>query len=790
MNPLDLALRTLWGLWGLLIAVSALFALGAQGPQLLEAHRLPAAVETFRAHPGALFAALAALSLLRLARRDARRSIAPFTAALAASGAGLLMSPPLRLPADWAPMQALLAWLPLSAWEGALFPLAPPLHWRLREDGPEGGRVVTALFAAALLSWTFSSLGLAARADAESWALGASWSLLLHLLLAAAAAASWALARELVRWAGGGARAEAAALLSLLAAGAALLFHDAFCAPLAVRAPWAFCAALAAGAALASSWGGVCRACAKHPLPSGTAFLCAPLGRLSAPAAWGAVAGGGAAFWGLQLLLPGRDWGDLLRTLSAPALWAALAALAYASPLPRLRRPEWASLAVVPAAVLLLALRLSGGAAVSALERGLRAQELRDPSLRAARRLFARTAEDPLFAFLRARTNLPAGAPLHPRDPALVDVWKPFPSPLPHVFVFVIDSLRRDHVSAYPDARVRTPAFEAFSREEGAFAFDAFTQYGGTGLAQPSLWAGGVLPHRQPPAGFPEIDNLGRLLARAGYRRWLGLDVYLRRFLAQAPGDRLLDEGAVGDYRFCNTTRELAALLPQAAAGTPVFVYSRPEDLHIALRIRDGDRRAEGAERYAERVRGVDACFGRFVADLKRAGLWERSIVVLTADHGDLLGEDGLWGHADTLRPQVLRIPLVLRVPRAFSKELSPVRSPAFLTDLTPTLYALLGQSPLKGGPLRGRPLFLREGELDPGPGTRLLASSFSTVWGLLEEGRYLYIADALNAERSFYDLSADPGARRNLLTPPLDASRARDLRVLVERLMAEFRRT
>ena len=68
---------------------------------------------------------------------------------------------------------------------------------------------------------------------------------------------------------------------------------------------------------------------------------------------------------------------------------------------------------------------------------------------------------------------------------------------------------------------------------------------------------------------------------------------------------------------------------------------------------------------YAARLERVDACFGEFIAYLKDAGLYESSIVVLTSDHGDSLGDEGRWGHAYTVFPEVMRVPLIMHVPCA-----------------------------------------------------------------------------------------------------------------------------
>jgi acetoin utilization deacetylase AcuC-like enzyme len=88
----------------------------------------------------------------------------------------------------------------------------------------------------------------------------------------------------------------------------------------------------------------------------------------------------------------------------------------------------------------------------------------------------------------------------------------------------------------------------------------------------------------------------------------------------------------------------------------------------------------------------MDACFGRFITSLKDAGLYDDSIVVLTADHGDALGEAKRWGHAYTLFPEIVRVPLLMHIPSKLrARFTTDVDAASYSTDITPSLYALLG---------------------------------------------------------------------------------------------------
>ena len=158
------------------------------------------------------------------------------------------------------------------------------------------------------------------------------------------------------------------------------------------------------------------------------------------------------------------------------------------------------------------------------------------------------------------------------------------------------------------------------------------------------------------------------------------------------------------------------------------------------------------ASGYAAQVAELDRCLGGFIDYLKKKDLYEQSVVILTSDHGESLGEAGRWGHAYTLHPEVVQIPLIVHLPRAAGAKLAADASRVALsTDITPTLYALAGQAPRDLGVLYGSALFAQAGEPVAPRGRQpfLLVSSYGPVYAMLRHnGRLLHIANAIEARR------------------------------------------
>lgn len=223
----------------------------------------------------------------------------------------------------------------------------------------------------------------------------------------------------------------------------------------------------------------------------------------------------------------------------------------------------------------------------------------------------------------------------------------------------------------------------------------------------------------------------------------------------------------VKDFRFCATLDEVRGRLAARGPGSaPVFVYSLPQDIHISVITREGSRSLDdGAYEgffapVASRVRRFDQCFGAFVDDLKQRGLYDESVIVLTSDHGDSLGEEGRMGHAYTLYPEIARIPFMIHVPASMRSrwEFDPARV-AYTTDLTPTLYRLLGHEAASPGSFYGESL-ARDPAMPPAgaPRDRMIASSYGSVYGaVLRGGTMMYVADAI--ERREFAFAIGQGA-------------------------------
>ena len=388
-----------------------------------------------------------------------------------------------------------------------------------------------------------------------------------------------------------------------------------------------------------------------------------------------------------------------------------------------------------------------------------------DPSFRLVyETLVEHPSADPtLFRFLHANTHIPPSVAVHAPDAQFAVSGAPAERP-PHIFLFVIDSLRRDYLSPYNAAASFTPRIGDFARESLVFR-NAFTRYGGTNLAVPSIWSGGLQMHGGTMTSFHAINAIEKLLDADGYQRFISLDSVMAPLLTPGPSLIELDRGLqTMELDLCRTLGDLEGKLDgRPKDGPPVFAYALPQTLHISMVFKSKAPSGESYPGffgpYASRLHRLDGCFGDFITFLKQRQMYDDSVVILTADHGDSLGEGGRWGHGVPLFPEVVQIPLIMHIPaRLTTQVLGDLGAVAFSTDIAPTLYELAGHETQSPHAIFGSPLVSTSGDRlarDRRRAPDVIVATYAPTYGVVRHnGRLLYILDLVNGREYEFDLS------------------------------------
>jgi len=387
----------------------------------------------------------------------------------------------------------------------------------------------------------------------------------------------------------------------------------------------------------------------------------------------------------------------------------------------------------------------------------------------------------------------------------------------PSVVLYLVDTLRADHLGIYGYPRATSPRIDAFAREATLFR-NAFAQSSWTKPAVASLFTG-LLPqaHRVNPreAAIPEtLPILPEILRGLGYATFgvvangnvsstfgfaRGFDAYEH-----------LREGTSGEIhqRSDRVNQVVFALLDRRPPDRPFFLYVHTADPHwpytppelqrarlaggvanpgvgYTLSLSGAGRpaselRREVSQLYDAEIAFNDESFGKLLEKLHELDPDAESLVILVSDHGEGFDEHGSFRHGRTLFSEEIRIPLVIRFPGGAARG-RVVEATARQVDLLPTILDVIG-APIPPG-LAGRsllPAAIGSGA-EPDGTFAYLDRGGRVVEAAIERGRKLirFRVEGRGAPAiGLFDLASDPGETRDL---------ARSERVWREYLLARL---
>jgi arylsulfatase A-like enzyme len=341
----------------------------------------------------------------------------------------------------------------------------------------------------------------------------------------------------------------------------------------------------------------------------------------------------------------------------------------------------------------------------------------------------------------------------------------------PNVLLVTVDALRADRLRADLTPTLTTLATRGVR-------FERMYSHAPTTLPSHASVLTGLLP---PSHGVRNdvfrlddtVVTLAELLQANGYRTgaFVGSSLLDIRYGLDQGFDEYDDRYASSATDATGTAERHAADVLGAAASwlerqrEPWFGWIHLADAHAPYKA-SGSRR----QGYDGAVASVDEAFGRFLHTLPHGPI-DRAMVVVTADHGESLGDHGERTHGLFAYDATLRVPLVIAGPGIAPRVATGVASHV---DLMPTILALTGTAPratdghslvplLKGEQLPDRPVYFEA--LDAS-----LTRGWAPLTGVVAEG--WKFVDLPIPE--LYDLATDPHERTNRL----DGNRPRSLRM------------
>jgi arylsulfatase A-like enzyme len=376
----------------------------------------------------------------------------------------------------------------------------------------------------------------------------------------------------------------------------------------------------------------------------------------------------------------------------------------------------------------------------------------------------------------------------------------------PNILLITIDTLRADHLGTYGYGRATSPALDAFAK--GAVVFDhAYAHAPSTRYSMPVILTGryasqvdwdsacpftGGCATRWPPPLAQSNRLIGEIFKDYGYTTAALLNYrffepgsgYNQGFDLYDNGRASLHQGATDPATHGSSSREqadAAIAYLRAHAAEKWFLWVHFYDPHYFYETHPEVTPFGTSEldRYDGEIRFTDLHLARLFAALDELALSDRTLVAVTADHGEGFGEHGVSHHGYHLYNAQTQVPLLLRVPGLAPRR---VPEPVGHVDLLPTLVNLIRGRPeptlvgrtaldlMLGG---GSPRHLFQEVMYEGPVTRktIVTRRWKLVWNVVPDN-----------SRELYDLEADPAETRDRIADPANRATAAELgRTLAE---------
>ena len=250
-----------------------------------------------------------------------------------------------------------------------------------------------------------------------------------------------------------------------------------------------------------------------------------------------------------------------------------------------------------------------------------------------------------------------------------------------HVLIITIDTLRADRLGCYGNPDVATPNIERLARE-GAMAPQASAQAPITRPSHVSMFTGlypsqhgirdnisralapdvATMAEAFKAAGFETAGFVSSIVLSAQSGLGRGFDEFSDRFDIGADA---ADEGHFLDileHRGDVAVAEAVKWL-DAHSGGRTFVWVHLYDPHAPYEPPEPYASRYAGRPYDGEVAWSDELVGRLDAEVTRLGIRDQTLVVLTSDHGEALGEHGESVHGFFLYQAKLRVPLLMRGP-------------------------------------------------------------------------------------------------------------------------------
>ena len=347
-----------------------------------------------------------------------------------------------------------------------------------------------------------------------------------------------------------------------------------------------------------------------------------------------------------------------------------------------------------------------------------------------------------------------------------------------NVILISIDTCRADYLSCYGYPSKTTPNIDTIAAE--GILFENVISPNPTTLPAHSSMLTGTNP---PYHGVHDNEGyqlgkfnttLAEILKEAGFSTAAfisafvmdsqfgidqGFDTFNDRF-----EEEIVPMSGISERKGHETSR-LAVKWLEENKDEKFFLFLHYYDPHLDYEPPEPFASQYASNLYAGEIAYTDHCIGQVISKLKKLKFYDSTLIIITADHGEMLGQHGEKGHGYFIYQGNVRVPLIFKLPGKRRSKVITKR--VGLIDIVPTVCGLLDietPSEVKGMDLSGA----FAGKKLPDQPRNLYCESLgptiydaSPLLGVVTD-QYKYIH---TAREELYDLIKDPGELNNLLT-------------------------
>lgn len=257
-------------------------------------------------------------------------------------------------------------------------------------------------------------------------------------------------------------------------------------------------------------------------------------------------------------------------------------------------------------------------------------------------------------------------------------------------FIWILsDAVRADHLPMYGYKRNTSPILANFSKRSFLF-LHSYAQGPNTTTSLAAQMTGLYTSSLKNQGGIEKVETVGEAFRKSGYSTWAIVQDFDAAILKGESKDGVGFDEVFSKKRYGapDIVKKAVSLIRSRAKDEPFFLFAFFYETHGPYDKRAGfDYGDKPVDKYDSEISYVDKHIGQLLNAVDEEGLGDDTVIAISSDHGDELGQHGGWGHQWKVYNCLLHVPFILHLPGV---EPRVVNTPIHSIDLFPSIVKLM----------------------------------------------------------------------------------------------------